>query len=304
MSLRPCPEPYPHWLCRDPLSGDELRLVPERGGLVTGWRCGGREILYLDRERFADPTSSVRGGIPVLFPICGNLPGNVLSLPQGRFELTQHGFARDLPWSLAPLDAPHSADSADPSSATASSPTGVRLELADTPDTREHFPFPFALVMEMVLEPSALAITARLTHRGESGAAASLPFSFGLHPYFAVGDPASVRLEGLPPRCLDHRTMEPAATADQLGRLAQGVDFLCGPCGPVRLVDPASGVTLTLESRSPLDLVVVWTDPPRPMVCLEPWTGPRGSLVTGERRLELAPGATMELSCRYTVSAA
>jgi galactose mutarotase-like enzyme len=155
--------------------------------------------------------------------------------------------------------------------------------------------------MEMVLEPSALSITARLSHRSEPGASASLPFSFGLHPYFAVSDPALVRLEGLPASCLDHHTMEPADTADQLGRLGQGVDFLCGPRGPVRLVDPVSGVSLTLETRSPLDLIVVWTEPPRPMVCLEPWTGPRGAVVSGERRLELAPGSTMEFSCRYVV---
>jgi galactose mutarotase-like enzyme len=288
MPLWQCPEPYPHWLCRDPATGDELRLVPERGGLVTGWRCGGRELLYLDAERFADPAKSVRGGIPVLFPICGNLPGNLLPLPQGSFPLGQHGFARDLPWSLAPLEAR----------------TGVRMELSDTPATRQQFPFPFSLVLEMALEPSALAITARLTHRGEPGSGPPLPFSFGLHPYFAVSDPATVRLEGLPARCLDHHTMEPAATADQLERLGQGVDFLCGPSGPVRLVDPAAGLALTLETHAPLDLVVVWTEPPRAMVCLEPWTGPRGALVSGDRRLEVAPGSTMVLSCRYTVGVA
>jgi galactose mutarotase-like enzyme len=304
MPLRQCPEPTPHWLCRDPLTGDELRLVPERGGLVTGWRCGGREILYLDSERFADPTRSVRGGIPVLFPICGNLPGNTLPLPQGPFVLPQHGFARDLPWSLTALEEPLQSLATDPSSTSPLPRTGVRLELVDTPYTREHFPFPFALVMEMVLEPSALSITARLSHRGEPGSSGSLPFSFGLHPYFVVSDPSMVRLEGLPASCLDHHTMEQAATADQMGRLGEGVDFLCGPCGPVRLVDPASGLALTLETRSPLDLVVVWTEPPRPMVCLEPWTGPRGALVSGERRLELDPGTTMELGCRYIVGSA
>ncbi|MEI7953452.1 MAG: galactose mutarotase, partial [Synechococcaceae cyanobacterium ELA182] len=63
MPLQRCLEPYPHWLYRDPRSGDSLRIVPERGGLVSGWSCGGREILYLDAERFADPALSVRGGM-------------------------------------------------------------------------------------------------------------------------------------------------------------------------------------------------------------------------------------------------
>jgi galactose mutarotase-like enzyme len=50
-----------------------------------------------------------------------------------------------------------------------------------------------------------------------------------------------------------------------------------------------------------MDRVVVWTDPPRPMVCLEPWSGPRGALVSGDGRLELEPGAQLTLGCRYRV---
>ncbi|MEL0171832.1 MAG: galactose mutarotase, partial [Synechococcus sp.] len=64
----------------------------------------GREIIYLDLERFLTPGQSVRGGAPILFPICGNLPGDSLPLPDGRTAtLKQHGFARDLPWQLSAL---------------------------------------------------------------------------------------------------------------------------------------------------------------------------------------------------------
>lgn len=288
MSLQRREDPWPHWWCGDASGANGLRLVPERGGLVAGWRCGGRELLYLDADRFADPGLSVRGGIPVLFPICGNLPGDALTLPQGRFPMPQHGFARDLPWRLTPL-------------AGEDVSWGVRLELVDGPATRRCFPFPFSLVLEFVAEPLALSITARLRHGAPPGSP-PLPFSLGLHPYFAVSDPAQVRLEGLPPQLLDQTSGRRVDTAAATARLDQGVDLLGAAAGPVRLVDPAGGVTITLEPRPPLDLVVVWTDPPRPMVCLEPWTGPRGALLSGERRLELAPGATIELGCRYTVA--
>lgn len=282
MPLRKINDPWPHWIFEDPASGDQLQLVPERGGLLTGWRCGGREILYLDADRFADPALSVRGGMPVLFPICGNLPGDQLPLPSGSYPLRQHGFARDLPWSLEPL-----ADG-----------TGVAMELSDGPATRPHYPFPFRLRLELRLEPVALAITARIHHGGEPGDGA-MPFSFGLHPYFAVADPAAARLEGLPERCTDHLTMAPASTADQLLRLGEGVDLFCAQSGAVRLVDPAGGLALTLEITAPFDCVVVWTEPPRPMVCLEPWTAPRQALVSGDRRLLLAPGESCDLHSRY-----
>ncbi len=284
MTLQPPTGASRHWRFTDPASGDSLTVVPERGGLVTGWCCGGSEILYFDAERFADPAKSVRGGIPVLFPICGNLPDDELVLPQGSFPLAQHGFARDLPWSIAPL-----ADG-----------DGVVLRLDDGAESRPHFPFAFGLELELRLQPSALAITARISHRGAAGTA-PLPFSLGLHPYVAVADLAHVRLEGLPESCFDHLTMAPAATAEHLSRLERGVDFLCNGQGPVRLVDPVGGRVVTLHPSAPMDLVVVWSDPPRPMLCLEPWSGPRGALSTGERRLQVPAGESLELGCRYSV---
>jgi len=267
--------------------GDRLHLVPERGGLVTGWRCQGvwgeREMLYFDAERFADPGKSVRGGIPVLFPICGGLAGS---------PLPQHGFARDLPWQIAAL-----ADGG-----------GVRMALADTPATLALFPHPFTLELELRPEPQALAIVARVRHTGGAGDA-PLPFCLGLHPYFAVPDLEQVRLSGLPAQGFDQAAGAAAVAADLLRALPRGVDLLAGPTPWVRLELPASaespraggGLAITLQTRSPLDLAVVWTEPPRPMVCLEPWTAPRGALASGERLLRLQPGASLELACRYAV---
>ena len=260
--------------------GDSLSVLPQRGGLLTSWISNGQERLYFDVERFADPGKSVRGGIPVLFPICGNLPG-------GSYTLPQHGFARDLPWQLEEL-----IDGA-----------GLRLVLESNLQTLAVFPFAFRLSLEYKLEPSALEILATVEHGPDSSGV--MPFSLGLHPYFAVSSLQAACLEGLPERCLDHHQMAPASTADQLAQLPAGVDLLADPTGDsVRLVDAGSGQVISLELTAPLDLAVVWTEPPRSMVCLEPWTAPRGSLATGDRRLELEPGQRMQLRCRYVCSEA
>jgi galactose mutarotase-like enzyme len=256
---------------------DRLRIVPGRGGLVTGWLChgpwGAREMLYFDEQRFADPAKSVRGGIPVLFPICGSLAGSALP---------QHGFARDLPWEITAL-----ADGA-----------GVRMSVEDTPQTRAVFPHRFALELEYLLEPQALSILARVSNRGE----AELPFSFGLHPYFAVPDPGAVRLSGLPDEAVDQTSGRAGAAGALLDDLTRGVDVLAGPAATVRAV--AGDVAITLETQPPLDLIVIWTDPPRPMVCVEPWTSPRGALASGERLLHVSPaGSSVELRCRFRVTA-
>jgi len=279
MGLQAIDGPYPH-SCFTGANGDQLWVVPERGGLVTGWVCDGQERLYFDADRFADPAKSVRGGIPVLFPICGNLP-------QGSYTLPQHGFARDLPWQLEAL----------------SDGAGIRLLLEANPQTLAAFPFSFHLSLDYRLQPSALEILATVEHGSDSSGV--MPFSLGLHPYFAVSSLQAASLDGLPERCLDHHQMAPASTAEQLAQLPEGVDLLADPTGDsVRLVDAGSGQVISLELTAPLDLAVVWTEPPRPMVCLEPWTAPRGSLATGDRRLELEPGQTMQLRCRYVCSEA
>lgn len=274
--------PYPHWEFSDPASGDLLRLVPERGGLISGWRCGDHEVVYLDLERFRDPAQSVRGGFPVLFPITGGLPGNQLPLPQGTFTIGQHGFVRTLPWRMEPL-----ADG-----------RGVALELTDTAETLQAYPFAFLLRMEVRLAPGALEIDTTVTNRSVE----AMPFSFGLHPYFNLSSLEGVRFEGLPEECLNHLTMAPAATAEQMQHLASGIDLLVRPSGPVRLVDEAAGTTLELQLSHPFDLVVLWTEPPRPMVCIEPWSGPRQALLSGDRKIELAPGTSTELRTRYALS--
>ena len=276
--------PFPHWQFTA-ASGDQLRVVPERGGLLVGWRCSGEERLYFDAERFADPSKSVRGGIPVLFPVCGNLPDGALVLPQGRFPMAQHGFARDLPWELAALD----------------SGDGIRLTLSDSPATYSAYPFQFQLSLDYQLEPDALAIRAVVEHRAGAAEAGPMPFALGLHPYLQVASLAQARVDGLPERCWDHLTAAEAATADQLARVEKGVDLrvegLDGS-GLAPRVCTGTGAAVELQMQPPFAHAVLWSDPPRPMLCLEPWSAPRGEL-----GLQLQPGEPCELRCLYRITA-
>ncbi|QNJ27934.1 aldose 1-epimerase family protein [Synechococcus sp. A15-24] len=282
MTLTQQTAPYAHWEYLHPETGDRLRIIPERGGIVSEWRCGEREVLYFDQERYADPAKSIRGGIPVLFPICGNLPGDLLQVNGVDHTLKQHGFARNLSWQLQLLD----------------DQRGVRLSLSSTDDTLTAYPFAFVVEMEVRSVAMALEISTTIHNRSDQ----PMPFSFGLHPYFNVSDLAKTRLTGLAERCLNHLEMADAATDEQLSCLPEGIDFLCRPAGDVTLIDDVTGAQLQLQHQEPMDLTVVWTEPPRKMVCLEPWTGPRQSLVSGDRKLVLEPGTQQTVACRYAVS--
>lgn len=285
MTLTRLDAPFPHWQFTA-VNGDQLRVVPERGGLVVGWRCSGQERLYFDAERFADPSKSVRGGIPVLFPVCGNLPENTLVLPQGRFPMPQHGFARDLPWDLEALEGGD----------------GIRLTLGDSPTTQSAFPFRFQLSLDYRLEPDALAIQAVVEHRKAAEEPGTMPLALGLHPYLQVESLAQAGVDGLPERCWDHLTASEVATAEQLARLEQGVDLrVAWPdgAGSAPRVCTGPGDAVELQMEPPFAHAVLWSDPPRPMLCLEPWSAPRGEL-----GLQLQPGERCELRCRYVITAA
>ena len=77
-----------------------INVVPERGGTITSWRIKNQELLFLDTNKFENPELPIRGGIPVLFPICGKLPNNTYKYNGNNYFLKQHGFARDLPWEV------------------------------------------------------------------------------------------------------------------------------------------------------------------------------------------------------------
>tara|TARA_Y100001968_G_scaffold309886_1_gene330276 strand:- start:61464 stop:62318 length:855 start_codon:yes stop_codon:yes gene_type:complete len=271
--------PYKHWQYLDFETGNKLRVVPERGGLISGWECNGKEILYFDLERFNLKNKSIRGGIPILFPICGDLPSQLLRLPQGEFSLQQHGFARDIPWQIKPL---HKQE-------------GISLSITNTAYTKELYPFNFLIEMEASLQQNSLLIKTTIYNQGEE----KMPFSFGLHPYFKVSDLQNISISGLPDICTNHVDMTTASTEIQLANLAKGIDFISSPKGPVSLFDFESGASIEMQSEEPMDLAVVWTDPPRRMVCLEPWTSPRRSLINGEKRLFINPGSFKELRCRF-----
>ena len=266
--------PYPHWEYSYPEFHSLIRIVPERGGLITEWLSEGKELLYFDLERFRDKDKSVRGGIPILFPICGNLSEGYL-IRGKKYFLKQHGFARDLSWSIG----------------LTKDNLGIRLKLSETKDSLFSFPFFFTLQMDVYLKEKTLQISVKIYNQSQD----TMPFCFGLHPYFQVSNLQKINIDGFSGKCIDQTNMKVTNAFDQIRILDKGVDFLSYPSRSIKLFDGLSRNVIELIHQEPMDSTVIWTDPPRKMVCLEPWTSPRNSLVTGDRKLEIMPEEYIEL---------
>lgn len=52
------------------LPSGESVTVHLYGATVTSWKAGGKEQLFLSEKAHLDGSKPIRGGIPVVFPVC------------------------------------------------------------------------------------------------------------------------------------------------------------------------------------------------------------------------------------------
>ena len=100
---------------------------------------------------------------PILFPIVGRLKNDELHHDGKTYPMTQHGFARDLPFDWIEQG-----------------PQSCTLQLEDSPATRSRYPFAFRLVVTYAVKENRLEVTFALTNSGD----VVLPASIGAHPAF------------------------------------------------------------------------------------------------------------------------
>lgn len=277
---------YLTYVLSDEAANSQLAVVPERGAIIISWRIQDQEILYLDAERFANPDLSVRGGVPILFPICGNLPDNTYTYQGQQYTLKQHGFARDLPWEVT-----------DQSTDDAASLT---LVLNSSDKTRAVYPFDFQLAFTYQLKGNTLELRQRYTNHS----AESMPFSTGLHPYFLTSDKTQLKLDIPGTEYIDQRAKTTHPFMGEFDFNLDEIDVAFKQLSGQSAVasDNSRPLQLTLSWDKTYSTFVFWTVKGKEFYCLEPWTAPRNALNTGEQLIFLEPGATLETLVHLRVS--
>ncbi|MBD2252360.1 aldose epimerase [Nostoc parmelioides] len=277
---------YKTYILSDETAGSQLEVVPERGGIITRWRVKGEEILYLDAERFTHPDLSVRGGVPILFPICGNLPDNSYTLNGQQYTLKQHGFARDLPWEVVEQ--------------TTKDTATLTLVLRSNEQTKAVYPFDFQLVFTYVLQGNTLEIRQEYHNLSST----QLPFSAGFHPYFLTGDKNQLEFDIPSQEYQNQQTKEVYPFNGNFDFNRDEIDFAFGhiTSQSASVIDRNRQFKLTLDADDIFSMLVFWTLKGKEFYCLEPWSAPRNSLNTGEKLTVLEPGANYKASVRLSAS--
>lgn len=262
----------------------KIEVVPERGGIVTSWMVGDQEIFYMDTERFTHPELSVRGGIPILFPICGNMPNNTYTLNGQTYSLKQHGFAREMPWQVDEEDL-----------------SGLSLVLTSTPETLAVYPFEFKVKFTYILTGSTLTIKQSYTNLSEQ----SMPFSAGTHPYFAAPDKSELKFEFPNAEFIDQKSFVSHPFLGSFDFSLDEIDVMFfNPAAHNRAIaiDASRNLKLTIDFDEHHKAVVFWTVKGKDFFCLEPWTAARNSLNTGENLVFVDAGATVDMQISMTIN--
>ncbi len=251
-----------------------INFCPSRGGIITHWVFNNHQILYIDQKRFLDKSRSIRGGIPILFPICGNLEKKYL-FGDNFLDLPQHGFARDQEWNYR----------------FNQSKNTLCLTLSDNEITRKYYPYFFVLKIEITLSIETLIFNIEIFNKSNT----KMPVNFGLHPYFNISNFNNVKFVDYSKCCLNQKNNNLVNTENLLRNSFKGIDLLMYSSGKTSFIDYGLKRKITLTNPSPFDISVIWSDPPRQMLCMEPWTSPRNSLANGFRKIEIMPNSSQKL---------
>ncbi|NEP09703.1 MAG: aldose epimerase [Symploca sp. SIO2C1] len=277
MAIACSSQQYETYTLTDEEAQSQLVVVPERGGIITNWSYQGKEIFYLDTERFTDPNLSVRGGIPILFPICGNLPDNTYIYKGQQYTLKQHGFARNLPWYVKEQGT--------------DGLLNLTLALNSNDQTRAVYPFDFELAFTYQLQGDTLDIQQRYTNHSSE----PMPFSVGFHPYFRTGDKTQLQFE-IPASEYQDRdgVVYPFSSTFDLEQDEIDVAFRQLQARSASFTDTESQLEVTLSYSDIYSTLVFWTVKGKDFHCVEPWSAPRNALNTGESLTQLHPGESVE----------
>ncbi len=243
---------------------------------------------------------------PNLFPIVGRLRDDTLRHDGASYPLTQHGFARDLPFTWV-----------------ARSPAGCTLALTDNATTQARYPFPFRFEIDYAAADDSLVITYTVHNTGGG----ILPVSMGAHPAFRwplqPGLPKEAYSlvfdadETAPLRGVSGGLLTPADRPSPIHRRALPLrpalfdnDALILPSPNSRSVrfeaDQGPGLTVAWDGFTQLGL---WSKPDADFLCIEPWHGMAsppdfdGDFVEKPWLMLIAPGQKQSASLTVTLHA-
>jgi galactose mutarotase-like enzyme len=253
-----------------------IKVCPERGGIITSFGVNGKELLYLDKESFYDSNANIRGGIPILFPVCGQLKDGEYNLNGKIYFMKNHGFARISTWEAIETNIENQAL--------------IRLELKSNKETKKIFPFDFQLIFTYILKNGELTIKQEY----KNISAEPMPIYAGFHPYFKAKS-KNLIYETDATQYLDYNDMEVKSFegAIDLNKMVESAAFIDFHRNNISFKQEELDKNINLEYGKEFKYIVLWSVKDKDFVCVEPWMALSGAFNTGENLVFVKPKETL-----------
>lgn len=239
-----------------------------KGGELVSLRDGsGQEYIWQGDPAFWT------GQNPVLFPIVGSLREGKVDIGGKTCEMGRHGFARGMEFTAAEQGEDF-----------------ITLELRESAETLERYPFPFSLRVTHRLLEDGFATTLTVKNPGD----VPMPFCVGAHTAIRCPLRAGERFEDYElifdvPEQADSHLLNSEGVIRHDGRrpMLDGsrlpldyavfgeidtVIFSMLRSGSVSLLHRETGRGVQLDFHE-FPMVAFWTKPGAPYLCMEPWQG-------------------------------
>ena len=232
---------------------------------------------------------------PNLFPIVGTLKNNSYSFKEAVYQLSRHGFARDMVFDLIQTDK-----------------NKATFSLQSNEETKKVYPFDFELQLIYSLKNSELIITYKVLNKGSE----TMYFSIGGHPALALPNKFkdySLQFEydenlisyQLESDLLSDKTKEIALNKNQLPltySLFQNDALIFKELQSKQIQLQENNVPILNFKFNDFPNFGIWTKQNAPFICLEPWVGysdlhdTTGSIIEKEGIQTLESNASKEYS--------
>ncbi|MCO7124638.1 aldose epimerase [Sporolactobacillus shoreicorticis] len=260
-------------------------ICPERGGIVSAFRTLERDVLYINTETLFNRSKNVRGGIPVLFPMGGQLTNGSYPLDGKCYKMANHGLARTRPFTFISSNANDDRAS-------------LKLSFASDDETFGSFPFNFNVIFTYELAEGKLSVHQEIENRSDH----PMPVYPGYHPYFGIKN-KQLTVETTADQYLDYNDLktkpfdghidmaplvEPVVFQDTSKRIACNFD---------------DSTRLVIEKSPEYRYIVLWTEEDKDYVCVEPWTAKKDEYNSGKELIYVPSEASIQLSVTYSLEA-
>jgi galactose mutarotase-like enzyme len=255
-----------------------VKVAPERGGIIFSYGVQGEELLYLNEETFFNEDKNVRGGIPILFPISGQLANGTYEWEGKTYTMSNHGFARNASWEVIGQETDNRAS--------------LSIRITSNEQTKLSYPFDFTVIFTYVLEGGKLTIKQEYNNAGES----PMPIYPGFHPYFKTNE-KNLAYETDATMYYDYNDDQVKQFTGRvdLTNLKESVVFLDSNDPSISFGDPAEKKRVKLSYGEQFKYIVLWTESGNEFVCVEPWVAKTDELNRKEELVMIDGNKSLEI---------